>query len=243
MIPLYASIDMENFRRSAGFILKIFSGIKPNIFAVHTAIAALALYVLTTLILILHYFEKTPAPELPFCVFFILSLSFESVRLILPLEHFYNISSFYLLLTSKILLFSRNFGLFSLFAASVYAAGLETKKQRNFIFINAITALIIALGTPVDTFTWKANLEPVNGYASIFYMLNIGLFLITIAGFLIAAYTRKSREYIFISLGTLLALTGRNILLSADAWIGLAGIVLLFSGTGFICIYLHKVYL
>jgi len=244
IIKIYRSLDVEIFRRPVG-VFQNFAAIflKPNLYAVHISIAVLALYSLITLIIILYYFEKTQTPEIPFFAFFVLSLAFESVRLMMPLRNVFNIPSFYLLLASRILLFSRNFGLFSLFAASIYAAGMEAQRQRNVIFIITITSLIIALGTPVDIFTWSANFEPVSGYDSVFKILNTGVFLITIAGFLIAAYSQRSRDYLFISLGVFLVLAGRNILLSADTWAGLPGIALLGFGTWFICIYLHKVYL
>jgi hypothetical protein len=244
IIKIYSSLDTEIFRRPAGLFQNLaVSFLKPNLYAVHTSIAVLALYSLITLIFILYYFEKTQTPEIPFFAFFVLSLAFESVRLMMPLQYVFNIPSFYLLLASRILLFSRNFGLFSLFAASIYAAGMESQRQRNVIFIITISSLIIALGTPVDTFTWSSNFESVSGYDSIFRILNAGVFLLTIAGFLIAAHAQRSRDYLFISLGVFLVLAGRNILLSADTWLSLPGIALLGAGTWFICIYLHKVYL
>jgi len=243
-IKIYSSLNTESFRRPDGLFQNLIGGfIQPNLYAVHISIAALAVYSLVTLIFILYHFEKTQTPEIPFFALFVLSLAFESARLMMPLQHIFNIPSFYLLLASRILIFSRNFGLFSLFAASIYAAGMESQRQRNVIFIITVASLIIALGTPVDTFTWSANFEPISGYGSVFRMLNTGVFLITIAGFLIAAHAQRSKNYLFISIGAFLVLIGRSILLGADTWLSLLGIALLGAGTWFICIYLHKVYL
>jgi hypothetical protein len=69
------------------------------------------------------------------------------------------------------------------------------------------------------------------------------VFLITVAGFLITAYLRGSKEYIFFFFLTFLVFAGRDILINADSWASLPGIILLALGAWFICSYLHKVYL
>jgi hypothetical protein len=62
--------------------------------------------------------------------------------------------------------------------------------------------------------------------------------------FFISAYTRGSREYIFIGIGSLMVFWGRAVLLSADTWITpLPGLLLLVGGTWIICVQLHRVYL
>jgi hypothetical protein len=243
-IPAYSSIDTENIRRSEGFLQTIagrFS--QPNFYVVHGSIIILALFSLAVLCLIHYFFEKTQSQEVLFIAFFVTSLSCEPVRLMMPLQQVYEIPFFYLFIASRILLFGRYFGLFSLFAASIYAAGLETQRQRTFIFVVIITSLIIALGTPIDTFTWNTNFNAAYGYASAFRMLNAVVLLVTVTGFLVTAYSRGSREYVFIGIGTLLVFAGRGILINADSWVSLSGLVLLSLGAWFICSYLYKVYL
>ena len=243
-LPVYSSFDMEAIRRSAG----IFQGLTsrffpPSFYAVHISISALALFSLCAQCLIFYYFEKTQVPEILFIALFIMSFAFESVRLILPLQQIYASPAFYVLIASRILLFGRYFGLFSFLAASLYAVGLEIQKQQNIIFIAAITSLAIALGTPIDAFSWNTNFNAISGYASVLGMLNAGAALITITSFLIAAYVRGSRDYVFIGIGALLAFAGRSIILNADSWAALPGFFLLFWGLWLICKYLHKEYL
>ncbi|MCL2067520.1 MAG: hypothetical protein FWG99_08655, partial [Treponema sp.] len=216
---------------------------QPSFYAFNVSIAMLTVFSLAGLCLIYYFFEKTQSQEIFFIVLFIISLAFESLRLILPLQQIYAIPSFYLLFTSRILLFGRCFGLFSLFGASIYAAGLESQKQRNIIFIVAITSLFIAMGTPIDTFAWESNFNSITGNIVVFRILNGGMLLITVTSFLIAAYLRGSREYFYIGIGAFLALIGRSLLLNADSWAGLPGILLLSVGAWFICKYLHKFYL
>ncbi|MDR1575485.1 MAG: hypothetical protein LBS37_05725 [Treponema sp.] len=245
VLPAYASLSPELTRHSEGVFHAFVSRFQHvNLYAVHASIAGSALYALLVLILIYHSFETTQSPEILFVAFFAGSFAFEALRLILPLKEFYEIPSLYLLMASRMLLFSRYFGIFSLFTASVYAAGLEVRKQRNVILVITVATLIIALGVPIDTQTWDSTLNMINGYVSLFRLIETGVALITVISFLIAAYSRGSKEYAFIGAGAFLAFLGRNLLLNADTWVGpVPGILLLSAGIWFICTQLHKIYL
>jgi hypothetical protein len=236
LIPLYASIDTDGIGRSAGIFLDLIGRLfKPDLYMVHISIASLAVYSFIVLILILRRYGNDMPREIPFIALFVVSFAFESMRLIIPLQQVINIPSFYLVMASRILLFSRNFGLFSLVTASMYAAGLKLQKQRNLYYIITVISFVIALGTPIDTFSLTSNFEPSSGYSSIFRMLNAGILFITVTDFLIAAYVQKSKNHIFMGVGAFLAIAGRNILLTSDTWAGLPGIALLGAGTWFIC--------
>jgi hypothetical protein len=241
----YPSLAKGIPHRSAGLFQAIISRfLQVNLYAVHASIAGSALYALVCLVLIYRFFETTQSPEIMFIAFFAVSFSFEAARLVLPLRYIYEIPSLYLLMASRTLLFSRYFGLFSLFAASVYSAGLEVEKQRNVILAVTVATMVITLGVPIDTQTWDSSLSMINGYVSLFRLIETGTFLITVISFLIAAYSRGSREYIFISAGAFMVFTGRNLLLSADTWVSpISGILLLSIGMWFICTRLHKIYL
>ncbi|MDR2476615.1 MAG: hypothetical protein LBD18_02375 [Treponema sp.] len=245
VLPVYPAMEMEIARRSGGFFQALTGHIfNANLYAVHVSMAVSVLYAFLTMILIYYFFEKTQSPEILFIAFFTVSFSFEEIRLILPLGRMYDIPSLYLLMIFRILLFGRYFGIFSLFAASVYAAGLEVQKQRNILLVISVATMVIALGVPIDTQTWDSSLNMINGYLSMFRLIEAGTFLITVISFLIAAWSRGSREFVFISAGTALAFLGRNMLLCADTWAGpILGVLLLATGTWFICTKLHKVYL
>jgi hypothetical protein len=245
VVPVYPEVGQEAIHRSAGIFQGIISRfLEPNFYSVFASTAALVLYAFVTIILIHYFFEKTQSPEVLFVALFAVSFSFETARIILPLRQIYDIPSLYLLMASRVLLFGRYFGIFSLFAASVYAAGLDVQKQQNIVLLTIVAALVVALGVPIDTMTWDSSFSMVNGYTAMFRMIEAGVFLTTVISFLIAAYSRGSKEYILIGVGAFLVFMGRNILLSADTWVSpLPGIALLSAGTWFICTQLHKVYL
>ncbi|GHV27836.1 hypothetical protein AGMMS4952_10210 [Spirochaetia bacterium] len=202
------------------------------------------LYAFITMILIYYFFEKTQSPEILFFALFVTSFAFEALRVMVPLVLVYNLPSVYLVMSTRVLLIARYFGLFSLLAASIYAAGLGEQKQGNIIFIIVIAAMIVALGVPVDSLAWDSSLMMVSGYTSMLKIVEAGIALIAAVSFFISAYSRGSNEYIFIGIGSLLAFLGRLTLLSADTWITpLPGMVLLAAGTWIICVQLHRVYL
>jgi hypothetical protein len=245
VLPAYPSPAKETLRRSAGLI-QSFAGrfFEPSPYAPLAAIAGAGLYSLITLVLIYYFFEKTQSPEIFFFAFFVLSFSFEAIRLLIPLKAVHSISPLYLLMAFRILLFSRYFGIFSLFTASLYAAGLEVQKQRNILLILTVATMVIAMGAPIDTLSWDSSLSVISGYTSMFRMVEAGVLFITVISFLISAYSRGAGEYICIGLGAFLVFLGRNILLSADTWVSpFPAILLLAAGTWFICTQLHKVYL
>ncbi|GHV63390.1 hypothetical protein AGMMS49587_13260 [Spirochaetia bacterium] len=245
IIPVYPTAAEDTARRAPGIIQNLVSRfLEPNPYAPFASVAGAVIYALVTLILIYYFFEKTPSPEILFFALFVLSFSFEGMRLVVPLQKIRQIPALYLLMASRALLFGRFFGIFFLFAASVYAAGLEMQKQQNIIMIIALITLVITLGVPIDVLTWDTSYCMINGYTSMFRMVEAGVLLITMLSFFISAYTRGSNEYILIGVGSFLVFLGRNLLLSADTWVTpLPGLLSLIAGTWFICTRLHKVYL
>jgi hypothetical protein len=243
--PIVPGVIDGAARRSPGILQSLIGHLFETApYASFISIIGAVLYSLIGIVLIYYFFEKTPSPEILFFSFFVISLAMEVLRIIIPVNEINNFPSVYLRMAFRVLLFSRYFGLFSLFAASVYAAGLEEQKQRNIIGIIAVAALVIALGVPIDTLSWDTGFSMINGYISMFRMVEAGVFVTTIASFFISALSRGTKEYISVGIGAFLVLVGRNILLSGDTWISpLPGVILLGTGTWLICTQLHKVYL
>jgi len=244
-IPVYPSLEQEITRRSTGLFQLLANNVfDTQLMAVHWCITGVVLYAFFSTILIYYFFEKTQSPEILFMAFFAISFAPEALRLLLPLSRVYEIPSLYMLMASRVILFGRYFGIFSLFTASLFAVGFKVQKQRNVVLIMAVITLIITLGVPIDTETWNSSLNMISGYVSIFRLIEAGAFLTTAMSFFIAAWSRSSREFVVIGTGSILALLGRHILLYADAWVALpGGLLLLVVGTWLICTKLHKIYL
>ncbi|MCL2044410.1 MAG: hypothetical protein FWG89_09750 [Treponema sp.] len=245
LIPVYASIEASIAHRSEG-ISQLFIGqfLDARLVAANGSIFGMILVSLITLVLIYFFFEKTQSPEILFLGIFAASFSIETLRLVLPLEQMYEIPSLYVLLSTRILLFARNFGIFSLFASGIIAAGYVVQSYRNVVLFIIVPALLIALGIPIDTQAWDSSLIMITGYVTMFRLVEAALFLSTAISFFVAVWSKGSQKYILIGIGSVLAILGRNILLSADTWAGMsAGLVLLAVGMWLICTRLHTIYL
>jgi hypothetical protein len=244
VVPLYKTIG-EIDRRPADFA-QFFLGrlFEQDYFAVHASLAALVVFSLAGLFLILSFFEQTATPEILYISFFIFSFTFEIIRLIIPLHIIYTIPSFYILISTRILLFARYFGIFSMVAASLCAAGLEVQMNRNLITIIIAAALVIVTGVPIDIQSWNTSLNVIYGFSSIFRVIEAAAFLASVTSFFIASNVRGSVEYIYIGIGVMIAFIGRYFLLNFDNWAGpIPGIIMLSFGTWFACSKLHRIYL
>ncbi|MDR2402940.1 MAG: hypothetical protein LBD78_02810 [Spirochaetaceae bacterium] len=245
ILPLYPALLPMAARRSTDvvrFLVGNAAGSAPYIPFI--TMSAACFYAFITMIFIYYYFEKTQAPEILFFALFALSLTVEASRIMVPLRMAYELPTAFLVMASRGLLFGRFFGVFSLFAASLYAAGLEMRKQGNILLIIALLTLILAIGVPIDGMSWDSTLSMIYGYSSMFRLVETGLVLITTITFFVSAYSRGSGEYVFIGIGVFLVYIGRNMLLGADTWIApIPGMAILIAGTWFICSRLHRVYL
>jgi len=236
--------DNQNSTRRPSGVFQAITGsiLGNNYYSVHITLILLVIFSLAGILLIHHFFERTSAPEILYIAIFTISFSFEVIRLILPLHLIFNFPLIYVLVASRILLFARVFGIFSLFAASICSAGLDVQKTRNIIIVLIIATQVIIMGVPIDVLNWDTSFNMKSGYNSMFRMIEIGVFFTTMISFLITAKIRESKEYAFVALGIILALAGRSILLSADNWISpLPGIFLLSYGTWFLCSKLHRI--
>jgi hypothetical protein len=245
VLPACPAAMADSARRSPGIIQGLIARfLEPSPYTPVLSVVGGGLFSFIALVLIYFSFEKTQAPEILFISLFVLPFSFEAVRLLMPLQKIRAIPSVYLLLAFRIVLFGRFFGIFALFAAGVYAAGLKVQKQLNVILITAFVSLVVSMGIPVDIFTWDSSFSVINGYLSPFRMIEFIVMVITMMSFFISAWSRGSREYIAVGSGSFLACAGRNILLSGDTWISpLPGLLLLTAGIWLISTKLHKVYL
>jgi hypothetical protein len=237
---------MEENTRRPDYIFQIITGwiLGNDYYAVFAALMLAALYSFIGILLIHSFFERTPTPEILYIAIFTISLSFEAIRLLLPLNIILNFPSVYLRIVTRVLLFARFFGIFSLFTAGLCAAGLDVQKTRNAIFIIIIAVLVITGSVPIDVHSWDTGFNLTIGYTTMFRMIELLVFITTIASFFIAAKVRDSKEYVYAGVGVIFALTGRNILLGTDNWIGVVlGILLLSFGTWFLCRKVHKIHL
>ena len=243
--PAFPGAAASAAMRPGGITQKLISGLaEPSPYIPLWTMLGSVAYSLISIALIYHFFEKTQSPEILFIGLFVISLTFEFARIIIPLKDVFPLSALFLIAAPRVLFFGRNFGLFSLFASGVYAAGMDVQRQRSFLLMLILAALVIAINVPMDISVWDSTFLVYAGYRFMFSVVEAGILAITIASFFISAYTRGSRSYVFIGIGVLLAFAGRNILINSDTLITVfPGLAILSAGTWFICARLHLEYL
>ena len=243
--PAFYEVTAMASQRSGGLIQKLIENLSvpvPNV-PFWTMLFAVA-YSLISITLIYYFFEKTQSPEILFIGLFVFSLTFEFARIILPLNIVFPLPVVFIAGAARVLLFGRYFGLFSLFAAGVYASGLDAQKQEPFLLLLILAAMIIAMNVPIDSLSWDSTFVLSSAYRPMFFVIETGIIIITTLSFFVSAYIRGSRSYVLIGIGIFLAFAGRNILLGSDTWITpIPGLVLLVAGTWFACSRLHLEYL
>ncbi|MDR2418109.1 MAG: hypothetical protein LBD79_03545 [Treponema sp.] len=244
-MPEYPLAVADAARRVSGLLQPLISHFcVPDSYAPFFSMACAVLYAFVAAIVIYSSFEQTRCQEILFFGFFAFSFAFEACRILPPLSQQYAFPSFYLVVGARVMLFGRYFGLFSLFASSACAAGLEVEKQRILLWIIILTTLLIVSGIPVDSLSWDSSLCMIRAYSELFNMLELCLVCVTTLSFFITAYSRNSTEYVFIGVGSLLVALGRSLLFSSDTWITLLpALAALAVGTWFVCAHLHRMYL
>jgi hypothetical protein len=245
LLPFYPELSAAALHRSGGgFQVLAAKFFDPSPYAPFVTMILAVLYSLGASILIFVFFEKTQSPEILFFGLFVLSFVFEVFRIMVPLQRLYGFPSVLLVWGARMLIFGRLLGVVSLFASSLYAAGLETQKQGRIVIATVMAILVISIRIPVNGLAWDSSLTMIFAYVSMFRFAEGAIMVITVISFLVAAYARESGEYLLTALGVFLAALGRNLVIGADTWITpVPGIVMLIAGTWIVTARLHQVYL
>ncbi|MDR0599253.1 MAG: hypothetical protein LBG84_04115 [Treponema sp.] len=245
LLPLYPEVCGRAIQRSSGIFQNLaVLFLNPAPLAPFVTAAASVVYALAASALVFFFFEKTQSPEILFFGLFALSFVFEILRLMVPLRELYQFPAVFLIPGTRILIFGRFFGVLSLFASSVYAAGLEIQKHGSVIIASVLAVLVISLRVPVSGLSWDSSLTMVSGYSAMFRFAEDSVTVITLVSFLAAIHIRGNGEYLAVTLGALLVSLGRGLLINADNWVALGlGLITLTAGTWLITTRLHQVYL
>lgn len=231
--------------RAAGIAASVFAAFFPaSVSSVLAALTLMCLYASAVVALLYYYFEKTQTPEILFFAFFAFSFIAEAARVAIPLAQARDWPPAIVVAAARAIWFGRFFGTISLFAASVYANGIEFQKHGRVLIIIAITALSVATGIPVDGLTYDTAFTPLPGYRNMIDLTELSIALIAVLSFLVAAYSKSAREFYAASGGALLVVVGRDLLLRGDSWATVpAGAALLAAGTWLFASRIHRYYL
>jgi hypothetical protein len=208
------------------------------------AILIAACYAALCLGFILATFRKTVSAEIFFFAFWVLSFGFEAVRLLV--FHFVEAGEpiAWSVIATKVVLGARMIGLFSFFAAGIYAAGFRNEKFGSAIILVIVIGWALAYSLPIDTGVFEPTLIMRQGYATLSSILAIIIATTTAANFLYASFSNGEPSYRAAALGSACALVGQSLLISR--WMPvdiIAGSFLLIFGSWLFVSRLHAYYL
>ncbi|MDR1147557.1 MAG: hypothetical protein LBK66_02885 [Spirochaetaceae bacterium] len=244
IFPFYPSL--MNYGQAPRDILTFIAGLLPAPvpYAAFISTGISVLFAFAAQVLLFYYFEKTQLIEIRFLGIFLFSFTFEVLRILFPLKEALQLSGYVPVITARLLIFGRLYGLFALFAAGLYACGFKLQREEKLFFPIAIIALMFAFRLPLDMFHYYTNIFPVIGFLRMFRIMDASIILLSVYCFISGAYTRSNSEYYFIALGLLAVTLGRSLLFAADTWLLLfPGLVLLVFGAWFTGKQLRRMYL
>jgi hypothetical protein len=243
LLVVYKTLVAQGGRRS-GLPVKALLFPHPQSAAAFFAVAAALFFACAALVCIVYFFENTESPEIHYFELFAFSFIFEVLCIVLPLQTVCLFSPFYVMASARLLVFVRFAALAALLAAGLFASGVKTRKQEDFLFPFGLAALIIALRIPVDIYSFNSNVSPDFGFPRMFAVLELCIVLAAAASFFTGAYGRGSMEYYGAGAGVLLLAAGKAVLRCADAAVlVVCALFLLFAGLALFCTNLRKLYM
>jgi hypothetical protein len=241
-LPLFPGLVDEAAVR--GFTYGMFPAWQVNPYVPFAVMLAAVVYAVITQTLVYQFFEKTQSPEIFFFALFVFSFTFECVRMALPLQQHYALPQVFAVTAERLELFGRFFGVFALFASSIYATGFKAQKQGTVLFLITLIALFFAIRIPIDPLAWDSGLRLNSGHRSMFRIIETVTALLAVASYLVSARMRGGKEFVLVGVGAFLAFMGRMFLLDANAFSTAAlAFLCLLAGTGLVCKQLHRIYL
>ncbi|MBO8449990.1 MAG: hypothetical protein IAA96_02685 [Spirochaetes bacterium] len=189
-------------------------------------------------------FEKTPSLEITFFSAGILSVSLESIRLLVPLHNLWDGQDFLVMLLSRGLFFARTFFLLTVLSGAVFSFSKKLQQCGVVLFFLAVLSFLAVRSFPFNNSGPTTLFFMPPGYFSAVQGAYILLGCTAVLSFLIQAKTAHAPEYFRTATGCAFMLSGWEILCFCDNWAFFAGgAVLRFTGTSLYLRSLHKHYL
>ncbi|HUX20823.1 MAG TPA: hypothetical protein VMW69_06260 [Spirochaetia bacterium] len=195
--------------------------------------------------LLLHsFFRKTVSSEMFFFVFFVLSLSIEAARGAQLVIIAQNAPSYYEIVVTRAVYFGRFFGVFCLFTAGLFATGINYQRFEIVLGITLLLAFTLSFSIPVSSESPLDTLVNRLGSRSQLLAVFFALEAFSVLNFALAAFLKRNVDYIWMALGLLLVMAGKDLLFflvspAPDA----VGALLLVGGTVLFGHRTHIVYL
>lgn len=199
---------------------------------------------LAGLLYVLFAFEKTQTIEITFFAAAIFVLSFESLRIFIPLYHLWVHANFFSAAISRIIVFCRIFILLALLMSAIFTTGETIQQVGPSIFLLAFFSMSLANVIPLNSGGMTSTfLIPAGFRGSLVSLLSL-LGVLTLVSYMVLGKTRGVTEYEDAAWGLFLLLAGYGLLALCDTWLFLAAGTALGSAGAWIYLdRIHRYYL
>lgn len=207
----------------------------------------LLIFQLTSLaasLLLYRRFRKTASPEIFFFILFLLSIGIEGARVFSPALKELQVPIYLYHLVIRLLYMARFFGTFSLFAAGLFANGMQYQKLSIAYGITLLTAFTLSSLLPVA----EASLQTNTGIDLVIIrdvtVVLLTLRIMAIVNFLAAWIRNNSRDFLWLGLGGTMVLLGYEISLGSEIlWLRLPAAAAMIFGIVIFSRKTHEIYL
>lgn len=202
------------------------------------AAGALGLLSFLTLLFSTRVFRRVTSAEIYFFAVFLFTLAMDQIRVSQLLLIITNQPLQYGVVVTRVVMFGRLVGSFTLFTASLYAVGVEFPRIGTLTLLTTALAFVIVWFVPVDTLHLTASLIHVTGGHGSIDIVITALALLTIVDYVVAGVRGHREKGLAVSLSAAALVVGRELVFRSFSLVALAigGALLLYGCVTYIAV-------
>jgi len=176
-----------------------------------TGMASLLLFAVLANLGVRTHYRRTDSAELLFIMLFCLSLFLEAWRLGNLIFQAFGLPQYLNVVVTRVVLFSRFFGLLCLLVSSLYAVAMKYTQYSVLIGGMAVLAFTLAGILPLDTSLYEATFLYKLGDRQGYFFVRLILAALMVINFFVAARLRRSRRFAVAAVAGLFLFVGREL--------------------------------
>ncbi len=194
--------------------LLVFGTLEPGFLRITalTGMASLLLFAVLANLGVRTRYRRTDSAELLFIMLFCLSLCLEAWRLGNLIFQAFGLPQYLNVVVTRVVLFSRFFGLLCLLVSSLYAVAMKYTQYSVLIGGMAVLAFTLAGILPLDTSLYEATFLYKLGDRQGYFFVRLILAALMVINFFVAVRLRRSRRFAVAAVAGLFLFTGRELL-------------------------------
>jgi len=198
------------------------------------SIAALSFSAILPLIgevILSRYHSRSPSPEIFFFRFFLLTLPFQTYRLLIPLASSGVIMTNWALTVTRIAWFGRFLGLTALLSISLFSGDMPFRRSGYILGMGTLISMAIAAMLSLDITQPLGNLMIRTVSDTALALACITLEALVVAALLGSGIARKSLSHILLALNLFFVVVGFDFIFFASFPMLIPGAILILAGT------------